>query len=355
MTKIFPATPQHGGDLSVASDRFGKPDAGWLDLSTGINPCSYPNTKASRHAFTQLPSSGALEGLLTAARTVYDFPPEAGLCAAPGTQAILQALPHIVGSVDVAVISPTYGEHSHVWRQAGFSVSEINSLDQVSGAEVVVIVNPNNPDGRLTRPGRLEDLRASLAAKGGLLVVDEAFADVVLDISVASATSQKGLLVLKSFGKFFGLAGLRLGFAAGPEDLISALVARLGPWAVSGPSIEIGTRALADLPWIAATRVALTQSRVRLDRILSSHGFNMVGGTDLYRLVQCREAGTYFERLARAGILVRAFPDHPDWLRFGLPGNDCDFERLDTALANCIFPLESGERRGKRQSTRSIR
>ena len=332
MTEQFSATPRHGGDLSAASDRFGEMPEGWLDLSTGINPNPYPNTNVSSQSLARLPCSGALGDLLAAARITYGIPAKAGLCAAPGTQAILQALPHIVGRHDVAVISPTYGEHAHVWRQVGFSVSEVNSLDQVGNAGIVVVVNPNNPDGRLTKPGRLEDLRSDLAAKGGLLVVDEAFADVVPDISLTSAAPQKGLLVLKSFGKFFGLAGIRLGFAAGHEDLIRDLVARLGPWAVSGPSIQIGTRALVDLAWIKATQVALAQSRERLDSILSAHGLQLVGGTDLYRLFLCAEAGTYFERLARAGILVRAFQDHPDWLRFGLPGTDSDFERLDKAL-----------------------
>lgn len=325
-------TPVHGGDLSKASDRFGRPEEGWLDLSTGINPCPYPDTTVSPKSLARLPSSSALDGLLAAACIAYGIPPEAGLCAAPGTQAILQALPEIVGRADVAVVSPTYGEHAHIWRQAGFSVSEIDSLEQVGNAGIVVIVNPNNPDGRTTRQGKLDDLRAGLAAKGGFLIVDEAFADVAPDISVASSASQKGLLVLKSFGKFFGLAGLRLGFAAGRGDLIGALAARLGPWAVSGSAIEIGTRALADSAWIEATRAALAVSRGRLDRMLLSRGFDLVGGTDLYRLVQCDDSHGYFLRLADSGVLVREFPDRPGWLRFGLPGSDSDFDRLERAL-----------------------
>jgi cobalamin biosynthetic protein CobC len=329
--RLFP-TPVHGGDLSAASVHFGRPAEGWLDLSTGINPCPYPNIAVSPESLVRLPSSGTLDGLLAAARGTYGIPPEAGLCAAPGTQAILQVLPEIVGRADIAVISPTYGEHAHIWRQAGNSVSEIGTLDRVGDAGVVVIVNPNNPDGRLTQPGKLDDLRADLAATGGLLIVDEAFADVAPDISLASGASQKGLLVLKSFGKFFGLAGLRLGFAAGHTDLIGALAARLGPWAVSGSAIEIGTRALADLDWIEATRTALSISRERLDRILLSHGLELVGGTDLFRLVRCDKSHALFQRLAEAGVLVREFPERPGWLRFGLPGNDADFERLNRSL-----------------------
>jgi len=332
MIKKLSSTPVHGGDLSDASVHFGLPEDGWLDLSTGINPRPYPDTEVSPESLARLPSSAALDGLLAAARTAYGIPRDAGLCAAPGTQAILQALPEIVGRAEVAVISPTYGEHAHVWRQAGNPVSEVGALDDIGAAGIVVIVNPNNPDGRLTKPGRLDDLRAGLAARDGLLIVDEAFADVAPHISIASRTSQKGLLVLRSFGKFFGLAGIRLGFAAGHGDLIGALAARLGPWAVSGPAIEIGTRALADADWIAATRAALGVARERLDRILLSHGFHLVGGTDLYRLVEGAESHACFQRLAEAGILVREFPDRPGWLRFGLPGGDADFDRLDRSL-----------------------
>lgn len=333
MIKRRSDAPVHGGDLTRAGKRFGRPVDEWLDLSTGINPCPYPHTEVSPESLARLPSSGALDGLLAAARTAYGIAPEAGLCAAPGTQAILQALPDIVRRADVAVISPTYGEHAHIWRQAGNPVAEIESLDQIGDAGIVVIVNPNNPDGRLADEGKLEILRANLTANDGLLIVDEAFSDVAPGISLASAASREGLLVLKSFGKFFGLAGLRLGFAAGQGDLIGALAARLGPWAVSGSAIEIGTRALADREWIGAMRAVLAAARERLDRILLSHGFQIVGGTDLYRLVQCEDSHERFHRLAEAGVLVREFPDRPGWLRFGLPGSDADFDRLDSALA----------------------
>lgn len=332
MTQRPPNAPVHGGDLARAGERFGRPAEGWLDLSTGINPCPYPHTEISPELLARLPSSSALDGLLAAARAAYAIPPGAGLCAGPGTQAILQALPDIAGNDDVAVISPTYGEHAHIWRRAGRRVTEVASLDRADGAGIVVVVNPNNPDGRLTEPEALDSVRARLAATGGLLVVDEAFADVAPQISVASATARKGLLVLRSFGKFFGLAGLRLGFAAGHPDLTDALAARLGPWAVPGPAIEIGARALADAEWIAATRSALAAARERLDRLLASHGLDIVGGTDLYRLVRCDDAPALFKKPAEAGILVRDFPDRPALLRFGLPGSDADFDRLDRAL-----------------------
>lgn len=328
------SSPNHGGDISVAEVHFGSPVGGWLDLSTGINPTPYPDLVLSPAALSDLPTASCLAASLNAARASYGVADEASLCAAPGTQALLQVLPRIVDPKGpVAVLSPTYSEHAHLWRVNGYPVMEIDDLDAVGDAAVVVIVNPNNPDGRLYDVTQLEALRAKLAAAGGLLVVDEAFADVTPEISMASSAGREGLLVLRSFGKFFGLAGLRLGFAIGDQTLIDMLAARLGPWAVSGPALEIGERALRDTVWIDQTRDALASARARLDKILMSSGLEIIGGTDLFRLIQARDANTCYEQLGRAGILVRRFEEQPGWLRFGLPGDDAGFDRLSEALA----------------------
>lgn len=327
--------PNHGGDISAAEVHFGSPMLGWLDLSTGINPTPYPDISVSPAAYAALPSGGALVALLAVARTAYGVAEGGALCAAPGTQALLQILPEIVAPKGpVAVLSPTYSEHAHLWRVNGYPVTEIESLESVGDAAVVVVVNPNNPDGRLYDREQLESLRSKLARSGGVLVVDEAFADVTPGNSMASKAGSEGLLILRSFGKFFGLAGLRLGFAVGPEMLTDHLYARLGPWAVSGPAIEIGTRALGDTDWIDQTRIALAAARARLDKILISSGFEIIGGTDLYRLTRAEDAAARYEQLGRAGILVRRFEEHPAWLRFGLPGDDEGFARLATALAD---------------------
>ncbi|NKB19792.1 MAG: aminotransferase class I/II-fold pyridoxal phosphate-dependent enzyme, partial [Alphaproteobacteria bacterium] len=236
--------PNHGGEISVAEARFGVPENEWLDLSTGINPNPYSDFELSSAALSDLPTGSALTGLLEAARKAYTIPNEAALCAAPGTQAFLQILPDLVVSKGpVAVVSPTYSEHAHLWRVSGYPVLEVDDVKSVGDAVVVIVVNPNNPDGRKCDVETLDALRRKLDRSGGLLIVDEAFADVTPEISMTPHAGSEGLLVLRSFGKFFGLAGLRLGFAVGPEMLINRLVARLGPWAVSGPAIEIGTKA----------------------------------------------------------------------------------------------------------------
>lgn len=331
-----PAAPlAHGGNLTRATALFGAPANGWLDLSTGINPVPYADLSLSRAALTQLPSEGALAGLLDAARTAYGFADRAALCAAPGTQALIELLPTMRPTARVAVLSPTYGEHASVWRRAGHRVTEtgeIGDLETTAEFDVVVVTNPNNPDGRICDPTRLMRLSDDLARTGGWLMVDEAFADVTPAVSLAPLAGRPGLVVLRSFGKFFGLAGARLGFAAGPADLIAALETRLGPWAVSGPALEIGTRALSDSAWIETMRTDLAGWRARLDSALQSAGFTVIGGTDLFRLTTHDDAPGFYRHLGHTGILVRDFPDHPAWLRFGLPGSNSDFLRLEAAL-----------------------
>lgn len=322
----------HGGNLSRATEIFGLPARGWLDLSTGINPNGYADLSVTSDGWAQLPSSGALRSLLDAARRAYGVADAAAVCAAPGTQALIQLLPGLRAAATVAVVSPTYGEHGHVWRLAGHRVVEIDGPERAAGAAVVVVTSPNNPDGRVFDGETLEQLRIRLARRKGLLIVDEAFADVAPEISLAPMAGADGLVVLRSFGKFFGLAGLRLGFAAGPPALIAEIEARLGPWAVSGPALEIGRRALADRRWIAETRARLAALRHRLDELLRSAGYELIGGTDLFRLVACDDAQAVFLALARAGVLTRPFAGQPRWLRIGIPGDAAAFDRLARAL-----------------------
>ncbi len=322
----------HGGRLDQASAAFGEPPEGWLDLSTGINPFAYDALAIQPGVIRRLPHDGDVGGLLVAAKSAYGLDPATAAAAAPGTQAIIQILPHLREPSTVAVLGPTYEEHAACWRQAGHSVSEAASLPDALAADVVVAVNPNNPDGRLIPASALAEAAAELFRGGGLLIVDEAFADVAPDFSTAPLLPLPGLVVLRSLGKFFGLAGLRLGFAAGEPEIISAIGERLGPWAVSGPAIAIGVRVLSDRRWQEDMRQTLGDARRRLDRLLAGENLAVIGGTDLFRLVEADNAGRIYEHLARNGILTRYFPFHPRWLRIGLPGGDRNQARLAEAL-----------------------
>ncbi len=324
--------PRHGGDLSAARRTFGAPTSDWLDLSTGVNPWPYPYGAIEPETLTRLPQHDAMEALLAAAREAYGIPDGNGLAAAPGSQALFQLLPAMKARCRVAVLAPTYEEHAVAWRLLGHGVDEVGSLGQCRGADVVVVVNPNNPDGRTTDPDALAHAARELAGRGGWLVIDETFADVAPEVSLAPAPALPDTLIVRSFGKFFGLPGLRLGFVAGPPALVAAIRRHLGPWAVSGPAMDVGRRALADADWIVRTRARLAETRLRLDSVLSAAGLTVVGGTDLFRLVETDGAQDLHQRLGRAGILVRSFDDHPRWLRVGLPPSADALRRLSAGL-----------------------
>lgn len=332
-----PAVPDHGGALARAAARHGRPAAGWLDLSTGINPRPWPFPHAlpplPAEVWTRLPDDDLARPFEAAARAYTGAPEAACVIAAPGSQALIQALPWLRPPGRVAVVGPTYAEHVRCWRLAGHATAEVADLDEAeAAASVVVLTNPNNPDGRSVPPATLVALADRLAARGGLLVVDEAFADVTPEVSVAAVSGRPGLVVLRSFGKFFGLAGLRLGFALSAPDLGAGLAGILGPWAASGPAFAFGTRAMTDAAWIARTRADLTEDAAAVDAVLHEAGLTVLGGTSLFRLAEVPDAAAFADRLAATGILVRPFSYHPQWLRFGLPATAAELSRLRRAL-----------------------
>ncbi|MBB6254420.1 threonine-phosphate decarboxylase CobD [Nitrospirillum iridis] len=326
---------RHGGDLTQAAGLFPDAPAPWIDLSTGINPWPYPLPPIPDAAWTALPTRGALDALLTAAAGAYGAPGPDGLMAAPGSELLIQTLPRLRAVGDVAIVSPTYGDHARAWAAAGHRVRHVASPEQVEGAAVVVVCNPNNPDGRAWEPMVLLDLAADLAARGGWLVVDEAYADLDPARSVCPHAGTPGVVILRSFGKFFGLGGLRLGFLLAPAPLLDAVRADLGSWAVSGPALAVGAVALADQGWQAATRRRLAAAADALDGVLRAGGLRVLGGTALYRLADAGDAAALWRHLAGAGLWTRPFPEHlgrQGWLRLGLPADAPALDRLAAAL-----------------------
>jgi cobalamin biosynthetic protein CobC len=322
----------HGGDLAAARLMFPGAPEPLVDLSTGINPIAYPVPPLSSDVFARLPEPAAVAALGAVAAKAYGAPSAAHVVAAPGAQMLLPLTAAMVPAGHAAVLGPTYSEHARAAALAGHEVVETSDVARLADADLAVVVNPNNPDGRLVAADVLRSLAARLAAHGGLLVVDEAFMDVgPADASLASSAGE-GLVVLRSFGKFFGLAGLRLGFALAAPEAAARLRAMLGPWPVAGPAISVGAIALADARWIEATRHRLAMAAQRLDGLLAGAGLDIVGGTSLYRLVSTTRAPRWFEHLGRAGIAVRRFAHAPNWLRFGLPGGEEAWQRLGAAL-----------------------
>lgn len=320
-------TGDHGGDIDVALACFGGRLEDWIDLSTGINrrPYAVPGLEA-RH-WSALPSRSELEALHAAARQAYAT--AAAVLAIAGAQVAIHLLPHLARPGRARVLAPTYSEFAPVLAGAGWQVQEVSEIDALAGADLAVVVNPNNPDGRRHDPAQLLALLPHVRR----LVVDESFADAIPQLSLAAAAGRAGLLVLRSFGKFYGLAGLRLGFVLGGAEDIAALDAMLGPWPVSGMAIEIGRKALIDRDWADATRTRLDADALRLDGVAKRAAWKLVGGTPLFRLYDVGNAAAVQERLARARIWSRIFKDNPNWLRLGLPGDETEWTRLKEALS----------------------
>ena len=324
----------HGGGIAAAARRFGGRPEDWLDLSTGINPIPAALPDVDAAAWHRLPDRHRQDAARAAAARYYGtsgalpFP-------VPGTQSVIQLLPRLVApGRRAAVVSPTYGEYARVLENAGVAVDRIAGLDAVGAAHgLVVVVNPNNPDGRLFSREALLDLHRRVAGSGGLLVVDEAFGDMRPDAAVAplAGDDMPGLVVFRSFGKFFGLAGLRLGFVIGETSLIDRIEDGLGPWAVSGPALTIAAGLMSSDT--AAIRRSIEARKAALDAVLAGAGLAVVGGTGLFSLVDHADAAGLQEGLCRHHVLVRPFDYDARWLRFGLAPDAASDARLAAALA----------------------
>lgn len=308
----------HGGGIDAAAARHGGVRADWLDLSTGLNPEAWPLPALPAEVWTALPDAGAVARAEAAARAFWRVPAGAAVLALPGASAAIARLPGLRPPGVAAIPGPTYNEHARAFAAEGWQVVPEGP------ATARVVVHPNNPDGRRWTAGEA----AEGLAEGGLLVIDESFCDVMPEASLIGLAARPGVVVLKSFGKFWGLAGLRLGFAIGDPGLIGALAGTLGPWAVSGPALAVAAQALADGAWAGATRARLAADARRLDALT---GWRVVGGTDLFRLYDVGDAAAVQDRLARARIWSRVFPYSRRWLRLGLPGPD-GWSRLEAAL-----------------------
>lgn len=327
------ALAYHGGGLSAARRLFPQAPEPWLDLSTGINPAPYPFAPPSAAAYARLPEAESIAALEASAARAFGLGRDAGAVAAPGTQALIQILPRLVEAKKIAILGFTYAEHQRVWEAAGAEVATCEMLDELAGADVAVIVNPNNPDGRRCDARDLRDLARQMGARQKNLIVDEAFIDLLPpDNSVAPLLPLPGAIVLRSFGKTYGLAGVRLGFALGERAFIAALRDALGPWTVSGAAVELGLQAYPDSGWLAHSGARLARDCARLDSLLREAGCEVLGGTPLFRLVRRERAEDVFIRLCEAGVLTRPFAARPDWLRFGVPNGDAEFGRLADAL-----------------------
>ncbi|MBB3646240.1 cobalamin biosynthetic protein CobC [Rhizobium sp. BK619] len=336
----------HGGGITAAAAAFGGRPEDWLDLSTGINPCPVALPDIPARAWHRLPDRHLVDEARFAARDHYGSGAILPL-PVPGTQSVIQLLPRLlrqggqVAATDekvavtdnrIAVVSPTYGEYARAFTSVGFAVDAVDDIDAIGGEHrLAVVVNPNNPDGRVWPAETLIALHDRMKAAGGLLVVDEAFGDTEPALSLAAhAQNLSNLIIFRSFGKFFGLAGLRLGFAIAREDILAGFEAWLGPWAVSGPALSLAASLLRSD--VSAIRHSVDTRSAALQATLTSAGLRIRGGTALFTLAADSRASDIYTHLCRHHILVRKFDYAPDWLRFGLTPDPAADRWLGEAL-----------------------
>lgn len=326
----------HGGRLRAAALQFAIPLENWLDLSTGINPNGWPVKTPPAATWSRLPDDD--DELNETACRYYNAD---SLLTVAGSQAAIQTLPQLRASSRVSVLSPGYAEHAHAWKRNNHWVSPL-AADQIETAlpdtDVLIIIHPNNPTGAVFPVAQLLDWHEQLAARNGWLIVDEAFMDATPEFSIASQTSKPGLIVLRSLGKFFGLAGARVGFVCAHPELLTALNNLLGPWSVNAPARWMAMQALRDIHWQEKTCQQLLDASGRLRTLLAHHQLEPSGGCALFQWILSQHATHLSEKLASQGILVRLF-NNPPSLRFGLPGNHQDWQRLDSALTGCRIPV----------------
>ena len=314
----------HGGNMDWAIAHYGGAD--WIDLSTGINRIPYPIPTIEPILWQRLPTQSDMQDLQMAASAHYHCAAPMMICA--GAQAAIQMIPHL-GRGRARVLTPTYNEHAAALRATGWQVDEVADLAALAGADLAVVVNPNNPDGRTYDPKEL----MSILPKVGRLVVDESFGDIAPQLSALPFAGQKGLIVLRSFGKFWGLAGMRLGLVFGDNQTVSTLRAMAGPWPVAGPALQIATHAYQDRAWADATRRRLAQDGARMDELARRSGWQVLGGTDLFRLYDTADAAAAQDKLARHQIWSRIFPYSKTWLRLGPAGAAKEWARLARAMS----------------------
>jgi cobalamin biosynthetic protein CobC len=326
----------HGGRIDLAASLYPSAAKPWIDLSTGINPVPWPVPPIPLVRYQRLPLASEIADTTEAAAAAYGLPANAAMLPVPGSELAIRLLPRMIGAGGVGILAPTYGSHATAWRDAGAEVRELAALPNAGPQDfkTLIVVNPNNPDGRTIARAELAAFARAWTASGRRLIVDEAFADVQPDVSLLALPElPAGTTVLRSLGKFFGLAGLRVGFVVVAEPDATAWRQLLGDWPVSGPACEIATSALRDTAWIAATRTRLAADRKRLDGILNGAGLKLLGGTDLFGLFEGPNGTDLLDHFARAGILVRGFASSSRHYRFGLPADEAAWQRLEAACA----------------------
>ena len=339
-----PSALNHGGNLQQASEIYGVSMDAWLDMSTGISPWSYPVDDLPSNVWRDLPPSN--DELIATAKKYYQID-EQNVVVSPGSQLSIRLLPQLFAKSKVALPVLGYQEHALSWKLAGHqlcfyqNVEELIQLIEDGKVDHAVVINPNNPSCEKTTKEKLSYISNSIK---GVLLVDEAFMDFyqtapsqIPESSFGSAISlnAENVIVVRSIGKFFGLAGLRLGFVIGLHPVLQKLQTLFQPWAINHASMLISRQALADTQWQEQQRLKIKAGAKQLEPLLFSlcQDFQelRIENTALFCSVfaQSIDVQKLHKQLAMLGVWTRmSNPDDKQaWLRFGLVGDMESFKQ----------------------------
>lgn len=323
---------QHGGSLDHMKRVFPSAPAPWLDLSTGINPWPYPLSNIHISDLHHLPTKTSLENCRDAMSAAFLCPAET-ILPTPGSEILIRLLPTVLKPPTIAVLSPSYNDHTYTWKKAGCSVIQAkNPMEHIDNVDCIILCNPNNPDGRTFDFETLTTLHAAMRKRNGWLILDEAYIDLYPHLSFTSQAGSNNLIILKSLGKFYGLAGLRLGALIAPQSILEAMSERLGVWSISDLVLNIGAEVYQNSTWKLQTRTHLKNASVRLNTLLSHSGLTIAGSTDLFSFISTPNSHHLWKRLAQEGIYTRRFAWSESHLRIGIPPSD----QAETRLANAL-------------------
>ncbi|WP_227003352.1 threonine-phosphate decarboxylase CobD [Kozakia baliensis] len=336
MHEALPPIPTHGGQVQEIMRYFPDAPRPFVDLSTGINPHRYPLTLPSPDIFARLPEADEEDDLRAAAAIAYGAADPAMVVSAPGSQSLISLLPRLVTASRACIWEPTYSGHATAWQQSGVEVQPVSDWrsferQSVQRGTVCILCNPNNPDGRLLPAAQLRNLADRCASYGNYLVVDEAFADFHEE-TLVPALPHPALIVLRSFGKIYGLPGLRLGFLLASPDFAERARQFVGAWPVGSLALSVGREALRDREWLQQAHHIASSAKRRLVGILEQAYLQHEGQVSLFTLVITEDAAKLWTHLCRHGIVTRIFNAHHDRLRIGLPGGEEEWARLEQAL-----------------------
>jgi cobalamin biosynthetic protein CobC len=259
-----------------------------------------------------------------------------------GSQAAIQALPFCRQCSRIGIVSPCYAEHAHWWEKADHRIVYIkpHEIDRfIPALDVLLLANPNNPDATDYSVEQLLGWHQRLIKNNGWLIIDEAFIDSTPEKSLLRhcKTMPEGLIVLRSIGKFFGLAGIRLGFLAAEPQLLQQVAYRQGAWAVSHPARWLGQHALIDQQWQTQAHDFLRQQSKNLYHLLKqSFQEFKIRKSHYFCYIQHPQAEKIKQHLAQRGIWTRIFKN-PTAIRLGLPANNTELQCLKKALLALVL------------------